>query len=223
MNGGQDLGGMMGFGAVQPEPDPQASSGSHFHEPWEESAFALTLAAGALGLWSIDEARHARESLQPGDYLTSSYYQIWFKGLERLLLTHGLVSQEELASGRQQQPPRPVRPLRAAQVGPTLARGSPYSRPADTPGRHRVGDVVCTRNVHPSGHTRLPRYARGKTGVIDRCHGVFVFADTQAAGLGESPQWLYTVRFAAEELWGESACPGLTVSIDAWESYLVAA
>jgi nitrile hydratase beta subunit len=223
MNGGQDLGGMMGFGAVQPEPDPQVSGGSHFHEPWEESAFAVTLAASALGFWSIDEARHARESLHPGEYLSSSYYEIWFKGLERLLLAHGLVSREELGSGRQQQAPLPVRPLRAAQVAPGLARGTPYSRPPEAPPRHQVGDVVRTRNVHPQGHTRLPRYARGKTGVVDRCHGVFVFPDAQVAGLGEAPQWLYTVRFTAEELWGDSACPGLIVSIDAWESYLVEA
>lgn len=222
MNGGQDLGGMMGFGAVQPEPDPQASGGSHFHEPWEESAFAVTLAAGALGFWSIDEARHARESLSPGDYLTSSYYEIWSKGLQRLLLAHGLVSREELERGRQQEEPLQVRPLRAAQVGPMLARGTPYDRAIGTPARHQAGDVVRTRNVHPTGHTRLPRYARDRTGVIDRCHGAFVFPDTHAAGLGESPQWLYTVRFTSEELWGESACPGLSVSIDAWESYLVA-
>ena len=221
MNGGQDLGGMMGFGPVEPEPEPR-DGGSVFHEPWEKSAFAVTLAAGALGLWTIDEARHARESLPPGEYLTSSYYEIWFKGLERLLLGHSLVSREELASGQVQVPPLPVKPLRAADVVPALARGTPYARPAEAAARFQVGDLVRTRNWHPTGHTRLPRYARGKTGVIDRCQGVFVLADASAAGKGESPQWLYTVKFSATELWGDDARPGLSVSIDAWESYLVA-
>ena len=222
MNGGQDLGGMMGFGPVEPEAEPR-DGGSVFHGNWEKSALAMTLAAGGLGLWTIDETRHARESLHPGDYLTSSYYEIWFKGLQRLLLSRGLVSPEELASGRMHGPPRPVEPLHAADVGPALARGTPYDRPAETAARYQVGDTVRTRNAHPTGHTRLPRYARGKTGVIDRCQGVFVFADASAAGRGESPQWLYTVRFSAAELWGDDACPGLTVSIDAWESYLVPA
>jgi nitrile hydratase len=121
------------------------------------------------------------------------------------------------------QPPSAVKPLRAADVAPMLARGTPYQRPAQTPARHQVGDRVRTRNDHPVGHTRLPRYARDKIGSIDRCHGVFVLPDALAGGRGESPQWLYTVSFTAEELWGESASPGLTVSIDAWESYLVPA
>jgi nitrile hydratase len=226
VNGGQDLGGMMGFGPVQPEPEPGPTSGGTavgvFHEPWEESAFAITLAAGALGFWSIDEARHARESLHPVDYLRSSYYEIWFKGLERLLVSHGLISPQELENGRMQQAALPVKPLRAADVGPMLARGTTYERHVDATARHRVGDRVRTRNEHPAGHTRLPRYARDKVGLIERCHGVFVLPDALAAGQGESPQWLYSVRFTAQELWGASASDALTVSIDAWESYLVA-
>jgi nitrile hydratase subunit beta len=220
MNGGQDLGGMMGFGAVEPERPEEAGL---FHAPWERSAFAVTLAAGALGRWSIDESRHARESLPPGEYLTSSYYQIWLKGLERLLLARGLVTEEELAGGRMQSPRLPMSPLKAADVARALARGTPYDRPAESAPCYRVGDRVRTRNIHPTGHTRLPRYARDKSGVIERCHGVFVFADTSGAGVGESPQWLYTVRFTGPELWGEGADPDLQVSIDAWESYLVRA
>jgi nitrile hydratase len=220
MNGGQDLGGMMGFGPVRPEPEPK-DGGQLFHEPWEKSAFAVTLAAGALGRWNIDQARHARESLPPAEYLASTYYEIWLKGLERLLLSEGLVTPEELSSGRMRQAAAAVEPLQAPDVAPALARGTPYDRPAGEPARYRVGDIVRTRNEHPTGHTRLPRYARDKTGVIDRCHGVFVLPDVNALGQGESPQWLYSVRFAGRDLWGESASPGLTVSIDAWESYLL--
>jgi nitrile hydratase subunit beta len=222
MNGGQDLGGMMGFGPVRPEPEPK-DGGRLFHEPWEQSAFAVTLAAGGLGLWNIDQSRQMRESLHPADYLRSSYYEIWIKGLERLLLERGLVSPGELASGRAQVAPVAVNPLQAAQVWPSLTRGTPYDRPVQAPARFEVGDAVRTRNEHPVGHTRLPRYARDKVGVIERCHGVFVFADSNAAATGESPQWLYTVRFNGRDLWGDGGDPLLAVSVDAWESYLVPA
>ncbi|MCQ4160377.1 nitrile hydratase subunit beta [Roseomonas sp. GC11] len=216
MNGAQDLGGMMGFGPVVPEPE-----GELFHAGWERRALAVTLAAGALGKWNIDTSRHARETLPPADYLSSSYYEIWIKGLEKLLVQGGLVSLEEIRAGRALAPGLPVRPLAAEQVAPVLARGTQYDRPAQAPARFAVGDAVRTRNVHPATHTRLPRYARGKAGVVDRVHGVFVFPDSHAHGQGEAPQWLYTIRFRADELWGEGADPALTVSIDAWESYLV--
>ncbi|MDQ1077662.1 nitrile hydratase subunit beta [Pseudoroseomonas cervicalis] len=217
MNGAQDLGGMMGFGPVRPEPEEE-----RFHAAWERRALAVTLAAGALGQWNIDASRHARETLPPGEYLTSSYYEIWIKGLEKLLLQRGLVSAEELAAGRVLQPGPALSALRAEQVAPVLARGTQYDRPAGAPARFAVGDAVRTRHFNPQHHTRLPRYARGRQGVVDRVHGVFVFPDSHAHGQGEAPQWLYTIRFTAAELWGEGADPTLTVSIDAWESYLVA-
>ncbi|PHK92910.1 nitrile hydratase subunit beta [Pseudoroseomonas rhizosphaerae] len=217
MNGAQDLGGMMGFGPVRPEPEAV-----RFHAGWEKRALAVTLAAGALGQWNIDASRHARESLPPGEYLTSGYYEIWIKGLEKLLLERGLVTAEELRDGRMREAGPALPPLRAEAVWPVLARGSPYDRPATAPPRFAAGDAVRTRNVNPAGHTRLPRYARGRSGVIERVHGVFVFPDSHAHGQGEAPQWLYTVRFTAAELWGEGADPMLTVSVDAWESYLEA-
>ncbi|WBV44766.1 nitrile hydratase subunit beta [Pseudoroseomonas cervicalis] len=217
MNGAQDLGGMMGFGPVRPEPEEE-----RFHAEWERRALAVTLAAGALGQWNIDASRHARETLPPGEYLTSSYYEIWIKGLETLLQQRGLVSAEELAAGRALRPGPALPALRAEQVAPVLARGTPYDRPAKAPARFAVGDAVRTRHFNPTHHTRLPRYARGRQGVVDKVHGVFVFPDSHAQGQGEAPQWLYTIRFTAAELWGEGADPTLTVSIDAWESYLVA-
>jgi nitrile hydratase len=216
MNGAQDLGGMMGFGAVGGEPE-----GEVFHADWEKRVLAVTLALGALGEWNIDMARHARESLHPTDYLASSYYEIWLKGLERLLMAQGLATPEELASGRSRRPPKPTRPpLAARDVAATLAKGTSYDRPPPFPARFSAGEEVRTLNLNPTGHTRLPRYARGKRGRIERVHGVFVFPDANAHGLGPSPQWLYLVSFTAAELWGHEGESALDVSIDAWESYL---
>jgi nitrile hydratase beta subunit len=198
MNGAQDLGGIMGFGRIGHEPDEP-----WFHAEWEKRAFGVTLAMGAT------------------DYLASSYYEIWAKGLEKLVLRHGLVTEDEIRLGKALGPPKPVaRMLKAENVPAALAKGSPTERPAEWPARFSVGDRVVTRVMHPSGHTRLPRYARGKRGVVELVHGAHVFPDSAAAGQGENPQWLYTVRFSGPELWGEEADPNLVVSIDAWESYL---
>jgi nitrile hydratase len=215
MNGPHDLGGAMGFGPVVPEPE-----GELFHADWEKGAFALTLAMGALGRWSIDAARHTRESIPPARYLAASYYEIWLTALERLLVAHGLATEAEMREGRSLESPQPVQPMRAPAVLPALMRGTPYSRPAAIPARFAVGDRVRTRNEHPTGHTRLPRYARDKEGVVESARGVFVFPDTLAHRQGEAPQWLYTIRFEGRELWGEQSDPALTISIDAWESYL---
>jgi nitrile hydratase len=215
MNGPHDLGGAMGFGPVRPEPE-----GELFHAEWEKGAFGVTLAVGALGCWSLDAARHMRESMPPARYLSAHYYDIWLTALERLLLAHGLATEAELRQGRSLEPSRSLKPLRAADVGPALARGTPYDRPATMPARFAAGDRVRTRNEHPTGHTRLPRYARDKEGVVEAARGVFVFPDTLAHGQGEAPQWLYTIRFEGRELWGASADPALSLSIDAWESYL---
>ena len=215
MNGAADLGGMMGFGPVVPEPE-----GELFHAEWERRVLAVTLAAGAMGRWTIDESRHVRESIPPAEYLTSSYYAIWLRGLEDLLVNHGLVTRDELAAGRAAGRGEPVRVLRAADVAPTLAAGTPYTREMATPARFAVGDRVRTRTMHPRGHTRLPRYARGHVGTVVAVRGGHVLPDRNAHGGGEHPEWLYTVRFDARELWGEDADPTSTVDVDAWESYL---
>jgi len=216
MNGAQDLGGMMGFGRIGQEPDEP-----WFHAPWERRAFGVTLAMGATGAWNLDMSRHARESLPPAEYLSSSYYEIWTKGVERLVVKTGLVTEEELRLGQALAPPAPVRRvLRAEDVPAMLARGGPTEREPPGPARFAPGDRVVARNMHPAGHTRLPRYARGKPGTVERVHGAHVFPDTNAHGEGENPQWLYTVRFSGIDLWGEEADATLAVSIDAWESYL---
>lgn len=216
MNGAQDLGGMMGFGAVVPEPVRPI-----FHADWEPLAFALTLAMGASGEWNIDMSRHARESMDPARYLASSYYQIWLSGLERLLAERDLVGPDEIAVGRSLRHSRPLkRVLAATDVAAVLARGGPSERTGDQPAGFAVGDRVRARNMHPTGHTRIPRYCRGRIGVIEAVHGIHVFPDTNAAGKGEQPTWLYGVRFEGRELWGEETDPSLTVRIDLWEPYL---
>jgi nitrile hydratase len=208
-----DLGGREGYGRIDREPETM------FHAPWERQALALTLAMGATGAWNLDMGRSCRETLP--DYGSLSYYEIWMKALERLLLERGLVGADELVAARMLYPARPVpRVLAAARVTETLAKGSSTQRPAATPARFAVGNRVRTRAEPVAHHTRLPGYARGKTGRIERVHGAHVFPDTHAQGLGEQPQWLYTVAFAGRELWGAQAPASEVVSIDAWEPYL---
>jgi nitrile hydratase len=217
VNGPQDLGGQAGFGPVVPEPDEPV-----FHAEWERRAMALQIAASSMGHWSLDETRHARESLHPADYYASSYYAIWTKALERLLLRHGFVTAAELAAGHALTPgTRPGRVLKAADTAAAIARGTPFARdPQGSTAAFAAGDRVRTLVIHPTGHTRLPRYARGKTGTIESVQGFHVFPDSNAHGKGEAPQWLYTVVFDAAEIWGRDADPNQRLSIDAWESYL---
>jgi nitrile hydratase len=138
------------------------------------------------------------------------------------LLKHGLVTQEEVdtgkpVSGSQKATP----PLTVANLAPTVAQRPSYARPdADAKARFKVGERVRTHKINPTGHTRLPRYARGREGVVERHHGIFVFPDTNAHFQGEQPQHLYSVRFRAQELWGESASPRHSVYLDLWDSYL---
>jgi nitrile hydratase len=209
-----DLGGRQGFGPVVQDADD-----SLFHAPWESRVLALTLAMGALGRWNIDMMRAARETLP--DYLKLSYYQIWLSGLEKLLVAKGLVTSDELAVGHAPHPHTPIdQILMADQVPAKLAKGSPTTRPPIAPARYRLGQTVVTRAAPVDHPTRLPAYLRGKTGIIDRIHGCHVFADSHAQGLGEDPQWLYTVVFEARELWGAKAAAGHRVSFDAWQPYL---
>ncbi len=209
-----DLGGQPNLGPVVQDADD-----SLFHAAWESRVLALTVAMGATGCWNLDMSRAARETLP--DYLDLSYYEIWLGGLEKLLAAEGLVSADELAAGRTLHPPAPGgRVLMADQVAARLAKGSPTERTPTGPARYRLGQRVATRATPVDHHTRLPAYLRGKQGLIERIQGAHVFADSQAQGLGEDPQWLYTVVFEARELWGREAAPGHRVSFDAWQPYL---
>jgi nitrile hydratase len=189
---------------------------------------AVTVAMGASGQWNIDLSRAARESLPPAIYLSSSYYEIWIRALEKLMLERGMVTPAELATGQQSTPPIQVnKVLTSETVDAALKAGSPTERPIDQPALFKVGQKVRARNMHPQGHTRLPRYVRGHVGTVVSLHGGHVFPDGHT--LHASPpfnvpvQWLYTVVFDGPTLWGEHSDPTLEVTVDAWESYLEAA
>ena len=166
MNGGHDLGGMHGFGPVEIERDEPV-----FHHEWERRAFAITLATGFLGKWNIDQSRFAREQMPPAEYLATTYYEHWLFGLEKLLHDQGLVSRDEVAArllgrGGQARPVADARMLKVEDVEPALRRSRASKADEEVAPRYRVGDRVITRNIHPLGHTRLPRYARSKRGVV---------------------------------------------------------
>jgi nitrile hydratase subunit beta len=210
-----DMGGMMGFGRVEPEENEPP-----FHARWEGRVHALQRAMGFAGLWTIDAGRASLEMLSPLDYLGSSYYRRWFLGLESRLLRYGLVGADEIAAGRSlRAAARLPRTLSVDDVETTNVRGD-FARPTNTSARFREGDRVRAKNINPVTHTRLPRYVRGKIGVVEAIRGCHVFPDTAALGAGENPQWLYTVVFSARELWGEDADPAVKVSIEAFEPYL---
>ena len=191
MNGVHDMGGMHGFGPVEPEPDEPV-----FHAEWERRAFALTLAMGATGEWTLDAARFAREDWPAAAYLSRTYYEMWLAGLERLLAERDLVAPAEVDAGQSLEPPRPLpRTVDAEGAARMLRSGGPSNREAPRPARFAAGDRVRTRNLNPATHTRLPRYVRGHAGTVVVVHGCHVFPDVNAHGGGEDPQWLYTVRF----------------------------
>jgi nitrile hydratase len=218
MDGIHDMGGMHGFGKVEPEPNEPV-----FHAPWEGRTLALNRAMGYTGIWTIDQTRAGIERLPPRIYLMSSYYKKWEMRLENMIVDLGLAGADELAAGHALRPGKPLkRTLKAVDVANTLTRGS-FARPAQAPARFKPSDRVRTKNIHPATHTRLPRYAREKVGVVEALRGCHVYPDTVAIGEGENPQWLYTVLFDGRELWGENTDPTLKVSIEAFEPYLESA
>ena len=212
-----DLGGVDGFGPIVMDDDFEP-----FHGEWESRVHALTLAMGATGCWNLDMTRSARETLPNYGHL--SYYEKWLAGLEKLLLANGLVARDELAAGRAREAPLPVsRVLHADQVCAVLAQGAPTIRVPSAAAKFRRGDKVRTRLDQVPHHTRLPGYLRGKVGTIERVHGAHVYADARSQGIGENPEWLFTVLFDAATVWGGAARAGDSVSFDAWQPYLESA
>jgi nitrile hydratase len=214
MNGVHDMGGMHGMGPIEHEKNEPV-----FHASWEARVFALNRALGAWRKWNLDASRHSRELIPPAEYLRMSYYEKWLEGLVELAVQHGLVTRAELQTGLPASP-KTTPPLTVDGMLRLVSAGAPATRNVAIEPRFNLGQRVRARNIHPTGHTRLPRYARGKQGVILRDHGVFVFPDSNAHFKGEKPQHLYSVRFAARDLWGTQAAPHDSVCIDMWDDYL---
>ena len=222
MNGVHDMGGQQGFGPVLLE-----KAEPLFHANWESRAMAITVAMGASGQWTNDISRSARESLPPAIYLSSSYYEIWIRALEKLMLERNMVTQAELQAGQQLTAPVKVsKVLNIGNVDAALKAGSPTERPIDQPALFKVGQKVRALNMHPQGHTRLPRYVRGHVGTIVSLHGGHVMPDQHTLRalppFKVAVEWLYTVVFDGPTLWGAGTDPRLEVTVDAWESYLEA-
>ena len=215
MNGAHDLGGMHGLGPVEIEQDEPV-----FHSQWEKRMFALTLASGFHGKWNIDMSRYAREQMPPAEYLATTYYEHWLFGLQRLLVEQELVTAKELQTGYAEVKKNEARAVRASEVEPLLHKRRAARLDDDVPPRFGAGERVVARNINPTGHTRLPRYARGRHGVIDRDHGVFIFADTHAMTRDKKPQHCYSVRFTARELWGAEASARDHIFVDLWDDHL---
>lgn len=218
MNGIHDMGGMDGFGPVDP-----VDTGSVFHAAWEGDVMAISRVMGAIGAWNIDQGRYGIEMLPPHLYL-KSYYRRWLERFERAMVAYGYADADEIAAGHALHPGKtpPRGKFTLAEIDRITRRGT-FTRPETTAARFVTGDRVLARNMHPRTHTRLPRYVRGHVGVVERVHGCHVFPDTAAMGQGENPQWLYTVRFEGRDLWGTDADPTLKVSVEAFEPYLDAA
>lgn len=216
MNGIHDLGGMDGLGPVILEKNEPV-----FHEDWERRMFALTLATLAAGYFRTDEIRRAIELIPPEEYLRGSYYEHWLEGLTTLMLEKDVLTAGELSSGKSSRddgnrlPPVPKEGAQFAMTNPV-----PANVDVDAPTRFAVGDTVRTRNLNPLHHTRIPRYARGKHGVINAVQQVFLLPDTNAYGGPDTPERVYTVGFSARELWGEEAPAGDSLFIDMFDSYL---
>ncbi len=216
MNGVHDMGGMHGMGPIEPEKNEPV-----FHSPWEARVFALNRAVGSWGKWNIDASRHVKELIPPVQYLRTSYYEKFLIGMTELLVNSGLVTRDEVASGKPARgSQKTTPPLTADKVPALVSTGVPASRTVPAEPKFRVGQRVRARNIHPTGHTRLPRYARGKVGTVLRDEGVFVFPDTNAHFLGEKPQHVYSVRFAARELWGDQSNAQDAVYVNLWDDHL---
>lgn len=218
------MGGRFGDGPVVPEPEDQI-----FHADWHPRALAVVLAAGFLGQWNIDVSRHSRERLSPKDYARFSYYEKWMAGLAGMLVEKGIVTEAELAGDAAPAPsPLSERMRKAAEVPGVLAAGGPADRESDVAVAFAPGDRVVTRDhaqnvLVDGGHTRLPSYAAGAKGRIVMLHGHHVLPDSSAHGLGEAPEPLYAVAFAASELWAHPEHPRDEVVLDLWQSYLAPA
>ena len=216
MNGVHDMGGMHGFGPVEPEANEPV-----FHAPWEGRVLPCAVPSAPGGAGTSTPAATASSACRRPTICGISYYEKWLDSAIKLVLGAGLVTQRELETGHRD-PAVPVAtpPLTADKVMPAIMKGGPTLRETSAKPHFTGGQAVRARDINPVGHTRLPRYVRGRRGTIECDHGAHVFPDSNAKFEGENPQYLYTVRFEARELWGEAANPADAVYLDLWEDYL---
>jgi len=224
MNGVHDLGGLEGLGPVSPTPaEPQ------FHSEWERSVFTMLVPALLAGI-NLDEFRAGIERMHPVEYLASRYYEHWLHTIEHGLVEKGVITEAELAERTRYYAENPGAPLPDRQdpeqvklLLDVLHAGATTKMEVDREPKYSSGQAVRVHNEHPSGHTRVARYLRGKRGTIDRVHDAFVFPDTNARREGENPQHVYSVRFDAAEVWGgQHPDQSQVIYFDLWEPYLQA-
>ncbi|MEZ5926511.1 MAG: nitrile hydratase subunit beta [Hyphomicrobiaceae bacterium] len=211
-----DMGGMHGFGRVEEEANEPV-----FHADWERRVFAMVSAVPFAALFGDDQFRPAIERIPPERYLSISYYEKWLDALTSLLVDRGWVTEAELADPASV-PVAPRHPKAAlpSDVVPAIWAGASQSRPGVAVlRRFQLGDAVVTKRQGSPGHTRLPRYARGKAGCIIKAHGAFLVADRNSIG-DQTPEMLYTVAFDARELWGPEARSRDSLTLDLWDRYL---
>ena len=215
MNGIHDMGGMQGLGPIQVEKNEPV-----FHAPWEGRVIAMRRATAATGKITLN-LREAIESIPAVDYLRMSYYERWLAAVIEQLVSSGLVTRAEIASGKPAKGSVKGTPaLTPAEAAKLSFRVAGAMLKVDVTPRFQPGQHVRARNLNPLGHTRLPRYARGRAGVIEQDRGVQAFPDTHLSAPVPKEQHVYAVRFAARELWGEQASPRDAVYLDLWEAYL---
>jgi len=215
MNGVHDMGGMHGMGPIEYEENEPV-----FHEQWEGRVYALNKVMRVGPERNVDLFRFAVEQIPPARYLASSYYERWLMGLEKRLLDSGVLSPEELADGRPRSGGLSVPGMTAEEVRASLGPWRAPRPEVDVPAKFKIGDRVVACKINPPTHTRLPRYIRGRRGIVDRDFGVQSFPDSWVARQDAKPQHVYNVRFAAQELWGPDASPRDAVCIDLWDDYL---
>lgn len=231
MNGVHDLGGMHGFGPVTP-----ASNEPVFHADWERRTFALALATMGSRRVNVDEFRRVIERMPPAAYLATSYYEHWLYALEALLVEKQLIGPDEIdtrlcGDGGSSSPLAPVVAAVADEGAAALWSNPNAAAPRSSAvalrhnpkfkARFKPGERIIARNLNPEGHTRIPRYVRGRRGVIRHDWGTFVFPDTHAHSAGTNPQHCYGVEFSARELWGAAHPARERVYVDLWEGYLL--
>jgi nitrile hydratase beta subunit len=224
MNGVHDLGGTEGLGVVAPTREGEEPT---FYADWERAVFAMLVPSLLAGI-NLDEFRHGIEKMHPAEYLSSRYYEHWLHTIESNLIEKGVIDAGELEEKTRYYRENPDAPLPSRQDAEqtetlleVMRAGASTRMPTDAESRFKVGQTVRVKNHHPSGHTRLARYLRGKQGVVDRVYDSFVFPDTNSKREGEHPQHVYSVRFEAEEVWGpESSEPRESIYYDFWEPYL---